>query len=119
MKTQCNPIPNDASILYQDLAIQLTVKANVTINVAPLILEKEDSEAVCWLSQHCGKPVETLNPTKNVRTYAWNYHGTGIFLSQKRLLQLPISQNGLLQIDFAQKKQWSIRIRGQMLRGAR
>jgi hypothetical protein len=116
MKTPCNPIPNDASILYQDLDIRLTVNANVTIDVAPLVLEQKDGEAVCWLTQHCGKPAETLDATGKLRTYTWSYRGAGIFLSQERLLQLPTGQNRLLRINFAQKKRWSIRIRSQMLR---
>jgi hypothetical protein len=119
MKIPCNPIPNDASILYQDLVIQLAVKANVTIDVAPLVLEQNDCEAVCWLTQHCGKPAETLNATGKLRTYTWSYHGAGIFLSQKRLLQLPTGQNCLLRINLAQKKQWNIHICSQMLRGVR
>ena len=101
------------SMLNQSLIIRLTVNVDVKLNVAPLVLDPVEAEAVCWLTHRCGRPREEA--TRKQRTYVWTYRGDGIYDDEKRLLQLPAGEK-LLEIDLAEKGNWQVRVRSQTVK---
>jgi len=88
---------------YQELAVRVKVPSGLTPEVAVLIGDKDEAEAVRWFMENCGKPKIVENGGDD-ELLEWFYEGDGIYDDYENKLYL-----GGIEFDLNKHKNWEVK----------
>ena len=63
---------------YQELRVRVRVPKGLTAEVALLVLDKEEAEAIRWFRENCGEP-KVIDCGDDTQILEWFYSGDGIY----------------------------------------
>ncbi|RLF12948.1 MAG: hypothetical protein DRJ69_00170 [Thermoprotei archaeon] len=87
---------------YQELTVRVKVPAGLTPEVAVLIGDKDEAEAIRWLTENCGKPKVVENGGDD-ELLEWMYCGDGIYDDYENKLYL-----GGIEFDLNKHRNWEV-----------
>jgi hypothetical protein len=64
---------------YQELIVRVKVPKGLTPEVAMLVLDREEAEAIKWFKQSCGLPKVVDGGDREHQAFEWFYRGDNIY----------------------------------------
>ncbi len=99
LRKVAKPQSIECYVNYQELTICVSVPKGLSVEAAMLVLDRDEAEAVKWLTENCGKP--EIEENEKERILKWFYKGDEIYSEGTLYL-------GALQFPVDERENWSV-----------